>query len=104
MELSSKMHKIFYIFFAFILYSCAPYVDAKREAGVTHFVGQSKGSDIAICYNPIFNDQSEIENLAKKTCNATRISFQNTKYFNCSLFYPNTIFYKCPPEQKESKK
>ena len=99
MELSSKMHKFFDIFLAVFLSvalsGCTAYVDSRREAGVIHPVGQSQAPNIAICYNPIFNEVDELEELANKTCAPQKAVYQNKKYFNCSLFYPNTTFYKC---------
>ena len=99
MELSSKMHKksdiFFVMFLCLVLNGCSAYVDARREAGVIHPVGQSRTPNIAICYNPVFNEMDQVDELAKKTCDPQKASYQNKKYFNCSLFYPNTAFYKC---------
>lgn len=93
------MHKKSDIFFLTIfclgLSGCVAYVDSRREAGVIHPVGQSQSPNIAICYNPIFNEVDELEELANKTCAPQKAVYQKKKYFNCSLFYPNTTFYKC---------
>ena len=86
------MHKFFDIFFAVFLSvalsSCSAYVDSRREAGVIQPVGQSKVPNIAICYNPMFNEMVELDELASKTCAPQKAVYQNKKYFNCSLFYP----------------
>ena len=99
MELSSKMRKNLHIFFVMFisiaLNGCNAYVDTRREAGLVSSVGQSKSPNIAICYNPIFNEEQELKVLAEKTCEPQKASFQDKKYFNCTLFYPNTAFYRC---------
>ncbi len=93
------MHKILYIFFVtvfcFITVGCSAYVDTRRQAGQIAPVGQSNAQRIAVCYNPIFNDESELLSTAKEACPSENIEYQDTKYFNCTLFYPNTAFYKC---------
>ena len=97
--MSSKMHKFLHIFLVLLccvaLSSCRAYVDVRREAGLVASVGQSKESKVAICYNPLFNEEQELEVLAKQSCKTQKVSFQNKKYFNCTLFYPNTAFYEC---------
>ena len=99
MELSSKMHKkldiFFTVFLCCALSGCVAYVDARREAGIIQSVGQSKAPNVAICYNPIFSEKEQLDELAKKTCAPQKAFYQNSKYFNCTLFYPNTAFYKC---------
>ena len=93
------MHKFLYIFcglvFGVVLNACTPYIDARREAGQVNPVGQSHAPNIAICYNPIFSDKSELEATALTECAPKKAVYQDTVYFNCSLFYPNTAFYKC---------
>ena len=93
------MHKkidiFFLIFFSCLLVGCTAYIDARREAGVIQFVGQSKGSNIAICYNPIFNDVGQLDELAQNNCAPQKAIYQDVKYFNCTFFYPNTAFYTC---------
>ena len=93
------MHKFLYIFcdiaFGFVVGACTPYVDARREAGQIDPVGQSKAPNIAVCYNPVFSDDAEIAEVAKQACPSKKAKYQDTKYFNCTFFYPNTAFYKC---------
>ena len=93
------MHKFLYIFcgiaFGFALNACTPYVDARRQAGQIDTVGQSHAPNIAICYNPIFVNKDELDTLALTECAPKKATYQDTAYFNCTLFYPNTAFYLC---------
>lgn len=93
------MKKFLYIFcgilFCFALSACTAYVDSRREAGQIAPVGQSQPPKIAVCYNPIFSDEAELEQIALTACESKKIVYQDTKYFNCTLFYPNTAFYMC---------
>lgn len=91
-----KKNNIFFLIFLSLCFTgCAPYVDARREAGIIQPVGQSQSPNIAICYNPVFNNDSKLAEIAEKTCAPKKAIYQSKKYFNCSLFYPNTVFYKC---------
>ena len=83
-----------------LLSACAqfePFVDARREAGQEKTVGQSTSDRIAICYNPMWSNMKQVEQLAKEGCTQTRRKAQadGKKHFNCSLFLPSTAFYKC---------
>ena len=91
------MRKKIYIFLlsCFLLSSCTAYIDAHREAGVVGNVGQSTEQVIALCYNPIFGDSEEQMKIASEACSPKKAIFKDTKYFNCTLFYPNTAFYEC---------
>ena len=93
------MHKFLYIFcgvlLSIALNACAPYVDARREAGQIETVGQSHTPNIAICYNPVFTNKDKIKALAVTECAPKKAVYKDTKYLNCTLFYPNTAFYKC---------
>ena len=93
------MHKKLYIFscmvLSLVLNACTAFVDARREAGMITPIGQSSSQKIAICYNPLFHEDRELLELAKNTCDKKNVQYEDTKYFNCTLFYPNTAFYKC---------
>ena len=93
------MHKKLYIFSCMVLSialsACSAYVDARREAGFINPIGQSTPQRVAICYNPIFHDDEELLDLAKNTCKKGNVLYEDTMYFNCTFFYPNTAFYKC---------
>lgn len=98
-ELSSKMRKKIHIFFLVVISlfftGCSAYVDQRREAGRIASVGQSSANQIAICYNPLFSDENDLAELAKEKCATKNAVLKNYKLFNCTLFYPNTVFYTC---------
>lgn len=82
------------------LASCAqfePFVDARREAGHVETIGQSTPDKVAICYNPIWSDDQEIEKLAVEACAQTKRKpqFDEKKYFTGTLVNPATAFYQC---------
>lgn len=74
-----------------------PYVDSRREAGQVKPVGQSTKEKVAVCYNPLWHSQMDIDVLAQDTCaeQKKQAIYEETKYFNCSLVSPNTAFYRC---------
>lgn len=100
-----KKNYLLYLF-ALILCACSPYVDAQRSAGIARYIGQSDNNTIAICYNPLTTDKTEIEQLANETCAVTKQKaiYKDTKYINCSLSRMNTAFYDCPNWQTEERK
>ena len=82
------------------LTACAevkPFIDSRREAGQTGTIGQSKPDKIAVCYNPLWDSDKSVRDLAQKACaeRGKRAVHSDTKYFNCRLFSPNTAFYDC---------
>ncbi len=86
--------------FALFLSGCgqlSPFVDAHREAGQVQLVGQSTPDKVAICYNPIWSDIREVENLAKEECAKTnrKAVYDDKKWFSCRLVNPSTAFYDC---------
>ena len=93
------MRKKAYIFFLFVVClfftGCSAYVDQRREAGRLNPIGQSKASEIAICYNPLFSNENDLNQIAKEKCGEKKAVLNNYKLFNCTLFYPNTVFYTC---------
>ena len=84
------------------LTACAPYIDARREAGQVAPVGQSKSDRVAICYHGWRTDDDELLKMANQACAQTgRVAqYDDTKYFNCAFFTPNTRFFKCVPKGK----
>jgi hypothetical protein len=88
------------LFFIFSLTACSevrPFIDSRREAGEIQPVGQSRPDRIAVCYNPIWDDKSDYEELAVQACSdrGKKAVYDTTAYFNCRLLLPNTAFYKC---------
>ena len=93
------MKKIVFILMLF-LSGCAqfqPFVDARREAGQVATIGQSTPDRVAICYNPLWSDSAQVENLAIEICAQTKRKplVDGKKYFTCTLTSPITAFYKC---------
>ena len=92
--------KKFILLSLLFLSACAqfsPFVDARREAGRETTVGQSTPDKIAVCYNPIWSDMGQVEQLAKEGCAQTKrkAQFADKKYFSCAFFSPCTAFYDC---------
>ena len=75
----------------------APFVDSHREAGQVQLRGQSSSEKAAICYNPIWSDKKEVEQLAEAECQKTNrhAVYDDTRWFSCCLINPSTAFYKC---------
>ena len=93
--MSKKKYLFFMVGLMMSLCACTSYVDTRREAGQLTPVGQSSPQRIAICYNPMFGSEAERLDQAKQACASGKARFEEAKYFNCALFYPNTAFYKC---------
>ena len=74
---------------------CSPFIDARREAGQVQPVGQSSANRIAVCYNPLWDDETVRHQLATDACSHGHATAEETRYFNCCLFAPNTAFYTC---------
>ena len=74
-----------------------PFVDARREAGLPQPVGQSRPNRIAVCYNPLWHSEEKVAQLAIDACAEQKktATYEETRYFNCRLFTPNTAFYAC---------
>jgi len=94
------MKKIFLILMAFFMGACSqftPFEDMRREAGQIQTVGQSSDDSPAICYNPLWHDEEQVQQLAKTACARTKRKavFQENKHFSCRLVNPSTAIYKC---------
>ena len=90
--------------FLFLLFFCLsacsqfePFEDMRREAGQIPTVGQSSNDYPAICYNPIWHNETQIQKLAEEACAQTNRTavLQEEKSFSCRLFTPTTVIYKC---------
>jgi len=86
--------------FALFLSACgqlSPFVDAHREAGQVQLVGQSTPDKVAVCYNPLWSEKEQVEELAHQECAKTnrQAVYDSTKWFSCCLFNPTTAFYDC---------
>ena len=71
--------------------------DMRREAGQIQTVGQSSNDTPAICYNPLWHDEEDIQKLANEVCARTnrKAVFQESKAFSCRFVNPSTAFYLC---------
>ena len=75
----------------------SPFVDAHREAGQVQLVGQSSPDRVAVCYNPLWSNKKQVEELARAECQKTnrQAVYDDTSWFSCCLINPSTAFYKC---------
>jgi len=80
-----------------ILAGCAPFVDSRREAGQVKPVGQSTPERPAICYMPMWTGEETLQAMADEECakKNKKAVLEDTSYFNCRLFAPNTAFFRC---------
>ena len=83
-----------------ILTACSqftPFEDMRREAGHVQPVGQSSNTSPIICYNPLWHDLKETEDLADTACARTnkKAIYLESKHFNCRLFNPSSAIYRC---------
>ena len=74
-----------------------PFIDSRREAGQVQPIGQSRPNRIAVCYHPLWHNETEVSALAAEACQAQgkKAVPDDRAYFNCRLMTPNTAFYKC---------
>ncbi|MBE6446144.1 MAG: hypothetical protein E7021_01900 [Alphaproteobacteria bacterium] len=94
------MKKIFFVLIFLVLSGCAqlrPFEDMRREAGQKETVGISTQDMPAICYNPLWSDEKDVQKLAELACQKTKrqARFDSKKHFSCSLMLPSVAFYKC---------
>lgn len=75
----------------------SPFIDSRREAGQVQPIGQSQPDRIAVCYHPLWHNESEVSALAAEACQAQgKTAVPNGQArFNCRLMTPDTAFYKC---------
>ncbi|MBQ3695686.1 MAG: hypothetical protein II938_01785 [Alphaproteobacteria bacterium] len=94
------MKKFALILSVFLLAACsqfAPFEDMRREAGQIPTVGQSSNNRPAICYNPLWHDQEQLQVLADQACARTgrKAIFQDSNAFACRLINPSVAIYTC---------
>ena len=80
-----------------ILVGCAPFVDSRREAGQAKTVGQSAPNRPAVCYMPLWTGEETLQTMADEVCaqQKKKAVLEDTRYFNCRLFAPNTALFRC---------
>lgn len=94
------MKKVAFLFLMNLITACSqlePFEDMRREAGQIPTVGQSSDQRPAICYNPIWHSDEEIQQLADAACARTKRKavFQEKHAFSCRLINPSTAIYQC---------
>lgn len=85
-----------------------PFVDSRREAGLSYTVGESTPDRVAICYNPYSTNANEIIKMAQLICRKTNreAAYDGHKYWSCRLFLPHRVYYRCqdiPADEPEKK-
>lgn len=84
-----------------------PFVDRRRNAGAQTkqalYVGRSKPEAPAVCYNGLWTDEEELQQLADAECRkqgtGTRAEKTDTSAFSCKLFLPSHAYYQCVQEK-----
>ena len=74
-----------------------PFEDMRREAGQIPTVGKSSNNRPAICYNPLWHDEEQLQALANAACARTKRKavFKEKDHFACKLVNPSIAFYTC---------
>lgn len=102
----SRVNLLIIVGAAMLVNACsitAPFVDRRREAGVSVnenlYIGASTPKNPAICYNALTTPYSEVLKLATEECRkhktgAYAIPKEQTT-FTCRLFIPNHFYFEC---------
>jgi len=107
-ELSSQKLKIVCIL-VLLLSACgqlSPYIDRRRNPGVQDmrflYTGPSKPDKPAVCYNPLWNNDEQIQRLADEECvrenTGVRAVLVKKTHFDGKLFLPSHAYFKCVKE------
>lgn len=77
--------------------------DRRREPGTEYiYVGASKPTAPVICYNPLWEEDADLlemaDGICKKNNPETKAEFVDKDYFSCRLFVPAKAYYKCIAE------
>ena len=94
------MKKITFLFLMVLATACSqfePFEDMRREAGQIPTVGQSSNHQPAICYNPIWHNEEDVQQLADKACARTKRKavFKESHAFSCRFVNPSMAIYQC---------
>ena len=98
--MSKMKNRLWILLLALFIGACSqfePFNDSRREAGKIQTVGQSSPLAPAICYNPLWHDLTNTEQIAQTICNKQnkKAIFKETVHFSCRLFNPSTAHYDC---------
>ena len=96
-----KLSLLFFI--VLVITGCSEFgafEDRRREPLTERiYVGTSKIGAPAICYNPLFYNSKDIEQMADKLCkdynSGSNAEFVKNDIFSCRLFVPSRAYYKC---------
>jgi len=74
-----------------------PFEDRRREAGQLPTVGMSSDKVPVICYNPLWHDLKDTQELADAACLRTKKKavYSHSDTFSCRLINPSAAFYTC---------
>lgn len=89
-----------------ILSGCSifqPFVDRKRNPGVSDvkrlYIGQARPYAPVICYNPLWTDEQEIQQMADDFCIAEETGdsarLVDKRYFDGKLILPVRAYFRC---------
>ncbi len=87
-----------------------PFVDRRRNPGVSDtnslYVGESKPDAPVICYNPLFTNDGELQQIADDVCvteeTGDYAEFVNKSYLDGKLLLPVRAYYKCAKKGMEN--
>lgn len=105
LKLSSQKFTLMTIIMLF-LSGCSmlnPYIDRRRNPGVQDvsqlYSGPSTPEKPVICYNPLWTDEAELQQMADNEClkhkTGTRAEFVKKTYFDGKLLLPSHAHYQC---------
>lgn len=74
--------------------------DRRREPGTEYvYVGASRPGAPALCYNPLWERDADLQAKADALCEkndaSTKAELIEKDYFTCRLFVPSKAYYKC---------
>lgn len=74
-----------------------PYIDSRREAGLTGMIGTSTPDRVAICYSSSSTTPQELLKLAESECAKTGRSarFSHQERVACNLSNPTRAYFNC---------
>jgi len=108
----SSLKCVLAVLSVFFIASCGtldPYVNRQRNPGVSDisklYTGPSKPNAPVICYNGLWTDDDELQNMATAEClkhgTGNYAQFQRKTYFDGKLLLPNQAFYKCVTREEK---
>jgi len=101
-----KLSRLILVLLLFFVTACGllnPFIDRRREAGVTDlsklYVGASTPEKPAVCYNILTASVADVQKLADQECvrqgTGTHAVPTKQTLFTCRLLLPNHVFFEC---------